>query len=91
MKFLQQLRELGFRGFFREYFMKNRSDKQTIVKNFSWLFVGKGVSGTVSFLLMIFIARYLGVLHYGQFSFALAFTALFAATIGDGEMYLEKL
>lgn len=91
MHIFKELKNQGFKSFFKNYFMKNRTEKQTIVKNFSWLFVGKTVSGTVGFLLMIFIARYLGVFHYGQFSFALAFTALFAATIGDGEMYLEKL
>lgn len=81
---LQNLKEMGLKKYFRYMFLENRSDGQTIFKNTFWLFLAEGFKGGLGFLLTILIARYLGAEGYGQFAFAMSFTALFAVVADFG-------
>ncbi|MBI5399116.1 flippase [Candidatus Saganbacteria bacterium] len=49
------------------------SATKRIAKNFSWLFIGSIVSGTLNFLLTIYLARVLHAAVYGLYSFVQAF------------------
>lgn len=49
-----------------------------IAKNTAFLTISEVVTKGLSFLLVIIIARYLGDVGFGKYSFALAFTALFS-------------
>ena len=51
---------------------------QTIAKNTGVLLFANVTAGVLAFVLAIFIARCLGDVEYGKYSFALAFTSLFA-------------
>lgn len=51
---------------------------QTIAKNTSVLLFANVFDGISAFILVVFIARYLGDVEFGKYSFALAFTGLFA-------------
>ena len=51
---------------------------QRIAKNTAALFAAQFVVSILSLVLFIFIARKLGDVTFGKFSFALAFTAIFA-------------
>ena len=50
----------------------------TIAKNISSLGIAHAITLTIGSIVVIFIARYLGDIGYGKYSFAVAFTALFA-------------
>ncbi len=80
----EKLSSMGLKNYFRYMFLENRSDEQTIFKNTFWLFLAEGVNGGLMFLLTIIIARYLGTEGYGQFAFAMSFTALFAVVADFG-------
>lgn len=51
---------------------------KTIAKNISSLGIAHAVTLTLGSIVVIFIARYLGDVGYGKYSFAVAFTALFS-------------
>jgi len=51
---------------------------QRIAKNTAALFAAQFVVAILSLVLTVFIARSLGDVIFGKFSFALAFTAIFA-------------
>ena len=51
---------------------------QTIAKNTGVLLFANVIVGILAFVLVIFIVRYLGDVEYGKYSFAFAFTSLFA-------------
>lgn len=51
---------------------------KTIAKNTGVLLSANVIVGILAFVLVIFIARYLGDVEFGKYSFALAFTSLFA-------------
>ncbi|MFZ3166128.1 MAG: flippase [Candidatus Methanoperedens sp.] len=51
---------------------------QRIVKNTAFLTIAEVVTKGLSFVLIIIIARYLGDVGFGKYSFALAFTTLFS-------------
>lgn len=61
----------------KNFFLKNTSTKQTIVKNTFWLFLGEGVGRIFKLVIIIFATRQLGVEGWGLFSYALAFVSLF--------------
>lgn len=61
----------------KEHLLENKTIKQTIFKNAFWLTVCVGVDSFLKFFLLIYTARILGVVEYGEFSFAFAFTSLF--------------
>lgn len=62
----------------RNIFFENSGIKQTILKNTFWLTVSETISKGLIAVLVILIARYLGVEEFGKFSFAFAFVLLFS-------------
>ncbi len=70
---------MKFRNFtdIKALLLSNRTVRQTIFKNTFWIYLGKGVTSLISFILVIYIARTLGAAEYGKFTFALAFVSLF--------------
>jgi len=61
----------------KEIFLNNLGLRQIIIKNTFWLALAEGISRVLHFFLFIYIARILGALEYGKFTFALAFSAIF--------------
>lgn len=55
-----------------------------ILGNTIWITLGQGIGKAVAFLLMIFIARYLGDALYGQFSFALSLVSIMVVVVDFG-------
>jgi O-antigen/teichoic acid export membrane protein len=53
------------------------STVQRIAKNASFLFLGQVIAAILSLVLLVFLARYLGDVQFGKYSFAFAFTSLF--------------
>ncbi len=74
-------------------FLNNLSVKQTVLKNTFWLVLAEGFSKVLSFILSIFVARYLQASGYGVFSFIFAFSALFAifADIGLSTLTIREI
>lgn len=68
----------------KSFLLENKGVKQTILKNTFWLFTAAGISNGLMFFLTILIARYLGAVGFGKFSFAFAFVALFAVIADFG-------
>ena len=58
--------------------INNRSGLKRIIANTGWLFADKFLALLAGLLVGAWIARYLGPKQYGQYNYALAFTALFA-------------
>lgn len=56
---------------------KNLYTNQIIIKNTFWLAMSEGVSRLLKLLLIICVARTLGVVEYGKFYFALSFVSIF--------------
>jgi len=77
----------------KNFLFSNISNKQTIAKNSFWLLAGEGIFQLTMFVLLIFIARYLGTSGYGVFSFVFAFVALFTifADIGLSLLTVREL
>jgi len=73
----------------REFLFSNRTTNQTIAKNTFWLFIAEGVNKGLLFLLTIILARYLGAEGYGQFAFAMSFTAFFLVFSDLGLTFLN--
>jgi O-antigen/teichoic acid export membrane protein len=57
---------------------------QTIAKNTGVLAISNIITSILGFFLLIYIARYLGEVGFGKYSFALAFTGLFAIIANFG-------
>ena len=57
---------------------------QTIAKNTGVLFVANIITSILSLILVIYIARYLGDVIYGKYSFALVFTGMFGVLTNLG-------
>lgn len=74
-------------------FLSNLTIKQTVLKNTFWLVLAEGISKALSFILSIFVARYLQVSGYGIFSFVFAFSAMFAifADVGLSTLTIREL
>ena len=62
--------------------------KQRIIRNTFALFLGSGIGNLLSFFLMIFIARSLGDVGVGQYSFIFAFGSLIILLGNPGLEYL---
>lgn len=60
----------------RKLFLENIGIRQTIFKNTFWLFLAEVVSRFLGLILVIYIARILGVTEYGKFIFALSFVSI---------------
>ena len=57
---------------------------RTIAKNTSLLALSNIISAVLVFFLMVYIARYLGEIEFGKYSFAISFTGLFAILVDLG-------
>lgn len=57
--------------------LHNSLSARRIASNIGWLFSDKVYSTVISFVVSIFVARYLGASDFGLFNYALAFVALF--------------
>jgi len=77
----------------RSLLLENKTVKQTIFKNTFWLGLTGIVQKGVSFLVIVWIARHFGPVIYGQWAFALSFTALFAflPNFGFGLLAIREL
>jgi len=62
----------------KKFLFENLGIRQTIFKNTLWLSLGEGVSQVLRVLLIIYVARVLGAVEYGKFTFALAFITIFS-------------
>jgi len=62
---------------FREIFLRNTGIKQTIAKNTFWLGLTEISINLLKFALLIFAARVLGDIGFGQFAFVSSFVAFF--------------
>ena len=63
---------------------QNTSVKQTIIKNSFWLLVSEVVSKVCTFLVTLWIARYLGVESYGISNFSITFAGFFVLAVDFG-------
>jgi O-antigen/teichoic acid export membrane protein len=63
---------------------QNTSVKQTIIKNSFWLLVSEIVSKICTFLVTLWIARYLGVESYGMSNFSMTFAGFFVLAVDFG-------
>src|SRR4030042_970888 len=59
------------------FLFKNLGIRQTVLKNTFWLALAETISRLSKLILIIYVARILGVTDYGKFIFALAFVSLF--------------
>ncbi|MDD5473288.1 MAG: flippase [Candidatus Methanoperedens sp.] len=55
-----------------------------IIKNISALALGEFITRILSLILIIYLARYLGDVGFGRYSFAFAFTSLFLVLVDPG-------
>jgi O-antigen/teichoic acid export membrane protein len=67
---------------FKNFFLKNKTLKQTVFKNTFWLFAAEVFETGIGFLIVVWLARHFGPVIYGQWSFAFSFVAIFG-TIAD--------
>ena len=66
---------------------------QTIAKNTSWLVIADIANKLLLFVLFIFMARYLGDVGFGKYSFAVTFAGLFAilSDLGMGGLLTREV
>ena len=66
---------------------------QTIAKNTTVLILAQSISMILSLTLLIFVARFLGDVDYGKYSFAIKFTGLFAifADLGLSTLMIREV
>ena len=72
---------------------KSASIKQTIFKNTFWLSISEVITRFLKFLLIIYVARILGAVEYGKFSFALNLVAILIifADLGTSTIITREL
>jgi len=61
--------------------------KATVSKNAGWLFSANVVANVIGFVLLVLLARFLGDEMLGLYSFAFAFTSIFALILDFGVIY----
>ena len=66
---------------------------QRIAKNTGVLAISQVITAILGFFLLIYIARYLGEVGFGKYSFAVSFTALFSifANLGINQFIIREL
>ena len=66
---------------------------KTIAKNIGVFGISKVITAILGFFLLIYIARYLGEVEFGKYSFAIAFTTLFVifADFGISDLIVREL
>jgi len=62
--------------FLKNFLLKNQTIKQTILKNTFWLAFAEIIARFSGIVIVIFIARSIGALEYGKFTFALSFASI---------------
>lgn len=68
----------------KDLFFKNKSTKQTLVKNAFWLTITMALSSIASVFVSIWVARHFGPAEYGKWGFVLSFITFFAVYIEFG-------
>jgi len=63
--------------YIKSLLLANIGFRQTIFKNTFWLAVAEAITRLLKLILIIYVARILGVTGYGKFTFALSFVTLF--------------
>ena len=73
--------------------MHEMNTVKTIAKNTGVLGISQVVTSILGFFLLIYIARYLGEVGFGKYSFAVSFTALFSifANLGINQFIIREL
>ena len=61
----------------KKFLFENLGVKQTLIKNTFWLSLAEGIGKLLRLILIVFVARTLGALEYGKFTFAFSFAMLF--------------
>lgn len=76
----------------KNFLFVNTSNKQTVIKNTLWLFLGELGIRLLKLVIFIFAARKLGVTEWGIFSYALALMSFFSiiSDIGLNSVLLKK-
>jgi len=74
-------------------FFKSGSKLHTILANSSWLFADKILRMGINLILVVRVARYLGVQQYGLYNYAIAFVTLFSplANLGLDNIVIRDL
>lgn len=68
----------------RELLFKNRSTRQTVIKNILWLSVGNIGGRLIRAAIIVYAARALGAAEYGVFSYALGLAGFFTIFVDIG-------
>ncbi|MEI7562866.1 MAG: oligosaccharide flippase family protein [bacterium] len=68
----------------RKHLIHNTSVRQTIIKNSFWLLLSEILSKVCTFLVTLWIARYLGVESYGMSNFSMTFAGFFVLAVDFG-------
>lgn len=75
LKYLPRILQVNLNG---------RFEAQNIIGNSSWLFADKLLRMALGLAVGVWMTRYLGAIAFGQFSYALAFVAIFSAIASAG-------
>lgn len=77
----------------KSHLLDNRTLKQTIFKNIFWLGLAEVIQKGISFIVVVWLARYFGPTIYGQWAFALSFVAIFSvfADFGFGTLTVREI
>jgi len=68
----------------KSFLLENRTTKQTLFKNTSWIVLSTAVGRVLGTIWVIYITRILGAVEYGKLAFALAFVSLFVSFLDLG-------
>jgi len=77
----------------KEFFLKNSSTKQIVIKNTFWLFIGEAGGRILKLFLIIYAARILGAGGWGIFAYALSVASLLMifSDIGIGTLITREV
>lgn len=67
--------------FLKQFFLKNNTPKQTVVKNTFWLLIAEFINKWSVFFMMFLLAKYLWPEQYWLLSYIISFTALFSIIV----------
>ena len=78
-------------GFFLD--IQSKNGFKDILKNSGWLFLDKGIRAVLGFLVLAWMARYLGPSQFGELSFYLALIVIFGSitTLGMDGIAVRKI
>lgn len=66
------------------FFLRNTTSRQTVVKNTAWLLLGNVGSRFIRVILIVYAARLLGAANWGAFSYILSLVALLSVFLDLG-------